>query len=225
MTAPSKLVAELVHQFADPLAFYRELIQNSLDAGSTRIEVVLRYQPGNPGVATAAVSDWGEGMTRQTIERYLLTKFRSSKEGDLTKIGKYGVGFMSVLAPAPQLVVVDTGRDGEDWRLLLEPDFSYELRRAPEPLEGTRVTLHKEMSPPDYRAWVDGSRAAVRRWCKHAEADISFSAGGSDGSPPGEPEPVRAPFVVDAPFQVEHREEGTLIVAGVARVRPAPYGF
>ena len=216
----SKLADDLIHQFADPFAFYRELVQNSLDAGSARIEVTLRYLPGSPGVATASVADWGEGMTRDTIERYLLTKFRSSKAGDLTKIGKFGVGFMSVLAPAPQLVVIDTGRDGEDWRVLLNPDLSYELRRAPEPVEGTRVTLHKEMTPAEYRDFATGSERALRRWCKHADADITFAAGDADGGAPGAPEAVREPFTVDAPYQVEHREEGTWIVAGVARGAP-----
>lgn len=45
MQGPFGFVEELVHQFTDPFAFYRELIQNSIDAGSTRIEVSLSYRP------------------------------------------------------------------------------------------------------------------------------------------------------------------------------------
>src|SRR5688572_21322462 len=101
------IVDELVHQFTDPFAFYRELIQNSIDAGSTRIEVSLTFRPGvTTGWCLAAVSDWGEGMNRKVIEGYLVTKFRSTKENDLTKIGKFGIGFMSVFACLPDAVTV-----------------------------------------------------------------------------------------------------------------------
>ena len=56
-----------------------------------------------------------------------LTKFRSSKEDDPSKIGKFGIGFMSVFAPRPELVVVDTSLDGDDWRILFNKNRSYEL--------------------------------------------------------------------------------------------------
>jgi len=39
------LVDELIRQFADPLAFYRELVQNSIDAGATSIGVSLGWDP------------------------------------------------------------------------------------------------------------------------------------------------------------------------------------
>ena len=174
--APSgsqEMLRELVHQFSDPLAFFRELVQNAIDAGSQRVEVLLRFEPGLPrGIAIACVRDWGEGMTREVIETYLLTKFRSSKEKDPTKIGKFGIGFMSVFAPGPELVVVETGRGKEAWRLLLHPDHRYDLLRHPEQLQGTRVSLHKELSAPDYAAFARGSREALRRWCRHAEPSL-----------------------------------------------------
>ncbi|MHB8879860.1 MAG: ATP-binding protein [Myxococcaceae bacterium] len=220
------MVEQLVHQFSDPFAFYRELIQNGIDAGSSRIEVLLRFEPGRQkGLATATVQDWGEGMNREIIETYLLTKFRSSKENDLTKIGKFGIGFMSVFSPAPELVVVETGRDGEYWRILFHPDRRYELLRCPEPVEGTRVILHKEMSAADYMHFSFRSREAIGRWCRHSEADVTFAAGDEGGEPPGAPASLRQPFGVDAPFQVEYREEGTLIVAGPARTDPPECGL
>ncbi|MBS1149384.1 MAG: putative heat shock protein [Myxococcaceae bacterium] len=220
------LLEELVHQFSDPFAFYRELIQNSIDSGSTRIEVVVAYQSAKKqGLATATVTDWGEGMNRKVIEDYLLTKFRSSKEHDLTKIGKFGIGFVSVFSCAPDAVVVDTGRDGEFWRVLFKKDKSYELLALDQPVEGTRITLHKRMGVAQYEEFAQKSAESVKRWCRHSEADIAFVAGKADGSAPPEPAAVNEPFVVDAPFQVEHREEGTLIVAGVARKLPATSGL
>ncbi|MBL8910266.1 MAG: ATP-binding protein, partial [Archangium sp.] len=220
------IVDELVHQFTDPFAFYRELIQNSIDAGSTRIEVSLRYTPGNPkGLALISVADWGEGMNREVIENYLVTKFRSTKENDLTKIGKFGIGFVSIFACAPDLITVDTSRDGESWRVLFKTDTTWELLRLDEPLEGTRITLHKELSGSEYEEFVTRSRESLSRWCKHSDADVVFTAGRSDGSPPPPAQPVKEPLAVDAPFQVEHQEEGTHIIAGPSRTEPPVTGM
>jgi HSP90 family molecular chaperone len=220
------IVDELVHQFTDPFAFYRELIQNSIDAGSTRIEVSLRWSPGTPkGLALISVSDWGEGMNREVIENYLVTKFRSTKENDLTKIGKFGIGFMSIFSCGPDVVTVDTSRDGESWRVLFKADTTWELLRLDEPLEGTRITLHKALSSSEYEEFVFKSRESLSRWCKHSDADVVFTAGRSDGSAPPAPQPVKEPLAVDAPFQVEHQEEGTHIIAGPARTEPPVTGM
>lgn len=220
------LLRDLVHQFSDPFAFYRELIQNSIDAGSSRIEVRLRFTPGaTTGTATAVVQDWGEGMNRQVIDQYLLTKFRSSKENDLTKIGKFGIGFLSVFAPDPDAVVVETGKDGESWRLLFKPDLTWELLASPEPCEGTTVTLHKSLGASAYLEFAARSEQSVRAWCRHSEADVAFAAGGPDGGPCPEPALVREPLAVRAPFQVEYREEGTHIVAGPSPRYPAKVGL
>jgi len=226
VNASGGIVEELVHQFTDPFAFYRELIQNSIDAGSTRIEVSLSYRPSpKQGLLLVSVSDWGEGMNRDVIENYLVTKFRSTKENDLTKIGKFGIGFVSIFACNPDVVTVDTGRDGEFWRVLFRADTTWELLKLSEPLEGTRVTLHKAMGPHDFDAFVEKSKESLSRWCRHSDVDVTFSAGASDGSPPPPPQPVREPLAVDAPFQVEHVEDGTHIIAGPARTRPPVTGM
>lgn len=226
MKGPGGIVEELVHQFSDPFAFYRELIQNSIDAGSSRIEVSLTWRPGTPkGLALITVADWGEGMNREVIENYLVTKFRSTKENDLTKIGKFGIGFVSIFSCKPDAVTVDTSRDGESWRVLFKSDTTWELLRLDEPLEGTRITLHKELTASEYEEFVVKSRESLSRWCKHSDADVVFAAAPPDGSAPPPGKPVREELRVDAPFQVEHQEEGTLIIAGPARVEPALTGM
>ena len=52
----------LVKQFANPMDFLRELVQNSIDAGSPRIEVELRFKGGDDGrgVAEIEVRDFGD---------------------------------------------------------------------------------------------------------------------------------------------------------------------
>ena len=196
MNGSGGIVEELVHQFTDPFAFYRELIQNSIDAGSSRIEVSLSYRPSpKEGLLLVSVCDWGEGMNRDVIENYLVTKFRSTKENDLTKIGKFGIGFVSIFACKPDVVTVDTGRDGEFWRVLFRADTTWELLKLPDPLEGTRVTLHKAMGPQDYDQFVEKSKASLLRWCRHSDVDVTFSAGGSNGSAPPTPTPDRKSVV------------------------------
>ncbi len=70
-------LANLVDQFARPLDFLRELAQNSIDAGSPRIEVEVAYEDGKAsddtaegkdGVLTITVRDFGEGMDEELID-------------------------------------------------------------------------------------------------------------------------------------------------------------
>src|SRR5688500_17073864 len=97
----------MVAQFADRCALWRGLVQNSIDAGTTRIDAVLTWEedagdPSGRGTLRAQVIDDGCGMDRGVIERALLVLFRSTKDGDRTKIGKFGVGFYSVFAIGPE---------------------------------------------------------------------------------------------------------------------------
>ena len=76
----------LVNQFARPLDFLRELVQNSIDAGSPRVEVWLRHRP-DESLMEIHVDDFGEGMDERVIDEQLTRLFSSTKEDDLTKIG------------------------------------------------------------------------------------------------------------------------------------------
>ena len=39
-----EILDELVHQFADPVSCFRELIQNSIDAGTSEIEINFSFE-------------------------------------------------------------------------------------------------------------------------------------------------------------------------------------
>lgn len=160
---------QLVHQFADPLACLRELIQNAIDAGSLQVDITLSW---HDEVATLQVADSGCGMTRAIIETRLTRLFASDKFGDHTKIGRFGVGFVSVFALAPDAVCVDTGREGASWRLLFARDRSYELRALPQPVEGTTVRILKTLPAAGFDALRRDAIAAVRRWCRHVQCEI-----------------------------------------------------
>ena len=58
------VLTRLVSQFASPYDFLRELAQNSMDAGSDRVEVTLEMHPlrGGEAVFELSVLDTGVGM-------------------------------------------------------------------------------------------------------------------------------------------------------------------
>src|SRR5689334_4006742 len=146
------LVADMVRQFADVHAFVRELVQNGIDAGAAGIEVAVERSAD--GVASVRVTDDGSGMTLAVIEDALLVLFRSTKDQDASKIGKYGVGFMSVFAIEPSEVTVDTWRAEGSYRVRLFPDHTYEIERAaPRDGHGSSVTLSKALAAADFEAF------------------------------------------------------------------------
>lgn len=195
-----------MHQFADRHAFLRELIQNAIDAGSNEVDVVLQFEPDPgdeaSGIATVRVDDSGEGMTREIIESRLTRLFASDKEGDRTKIGKFGIGFVSVFALEPDAVCVDTSREGQSWRVIFRPDRRYELLALPAAVDGTRVAVIKRMPRTEFEELRARVRTTVTRWCRHVDTVIRV-----------EGTPINEPFVADdAPCQVV-REVGDATIA------------
>lgn len=208
-------VHQMVRQFADPMAWLRELVQNALDAGASAISVHLDYQPdrvSDRGALLASVTDDGHGMDQDTIERSLVVLFRSTKDRDPTKIGKFGVGFFSVFGAGPSLVTVDSGRAGapEALRLSFRPDFTYELEAIP-PRRGTTVTLTLQRSSAEASEFAERSLAALARWCPHVAAPLQLSTHGI----PGGDRDVRIdrPFDIDGPVTLTHRVDARTVLA------------
>jgi hypothetical protein len=195
----------MVRQFADPHAFLRELVQNGIDAGAKKLIVTIDRD--GDGTVRTVVEDDGTGMTRAIIEGPLLTLFQSSKESDSSKIGKYGVGFLSVFATKPERVEVRTWtrQPGEAWILTLFPDHSFELARddAPYPGSGTLVTLVKTMDGEAYEAHAAKAEVSLSRWCRHAHVPIVLNG-----------ESVNQPLDVEALVKVTLEENGVRYVAG-----------
>lgn len=191
------IVDEMVRQFADRHAFVRELVQNAIDAGATRVSVSIS-RPGD-GTITTSVDDDGTGMTRAIIEGPFLTLFSSSKEDDPTKIGKYGVGFVSVFATEPEQVEVLTWRPEGTWRVRLFGDHTFELEREePRPGHGTIVTLLHRLPADASEAYVVGTTKALERWCRHAHLPLALWIDGGVTD-------MKRPLDLDA--VVTHRED------------------
>ncbi len=224
-TATSGVVDNLVTQFSNALDCFRELVQNSLDSGTARVEVWAEFEAGEGHIGSIAfhVDDFGEGMDESIIDKQLTQLFSSTKEDDLTKIGKFGIGFVSVFALDPRAVLVNTGRGGEYWEVLFDPDRSFSKSRLDVPVEGTQITIFLEGDYHRYQELVTGVRATLKRWCAHSETEVTFE----DRSPVGDDFPelevINEPFEVsgDRPARVE--VPGTEIV--LAYTSTPMYGF
>jgi hypothetical protein len=222
-TAAQGLVKDLVEQFSNPLDFYRELIQNSTDAGTNRIDVSLTYEAGDKGAGRAVirVEDDGEGMDEHIIDNFLLVLFKSTKEDDLTKIGKFGIGFVSIFAIKPELVRVHTAKNGESWRLDFPSFKRYDKYRIKEMRDGTLVELFKNMSRGDYDKLVQDSLTTIQYWCKHTETKIFFQ----DRTQDRPPESITQPFELPGGASLVYREEGTEVLLGFTGEAEPFYGF
>jgi hypothetical protein len=202
----------LVHQFSDPWSFLRELIQNAIDADSPEIDVCIEHEA--PDLLMVEVRDAGSGMDRQIIDTRLTRLFSSSKEGDYTKIGRFGIGFVSVFAIDPEVVCLDTGRNGEYWRVLFRKDRSFERIVLDTPIEGTSIRLYKRASENEVRAARIRAREVLGHWCKHARVEIRC-----DGVS------ITRPLSLDADCVITHEEEGTTVLLGFVEPREALRGY
>jgi hypothetical protein len=219
------IVGDVIAQFADPYAFYRELIQNAIDAGSPEILVELHHDKTTQRMH-ALVRDKGEGMTREIIENQLLVLFRSTKEKDRTKIGKFGIGFSSVLAPDPEVVVISTSRDGKKLTCHLYRDLSYELFDGGRATHaGTTIELEIGMSEERVEPFFRASEHALIKWCRHASVPVELVI---------KREPGKTSKRIDRPLDIEGAilevrrtvDNGALtVVAGVTASTTPYFGF
>lgn len=219
------IVDDMVRQFADRHAFLRELVQNGIDAGATRIDVRLERSPD--GAVRTSIEDDGSGMTRAIIEGPLLTLFQSSKESDSSKIGKYGIGFVSVFAIGPDRVDVRTRRDGEAWIVRLFGDHSFELETdaAPQPGTGTEVTLLHTMTAEEFALHARLTHEALTRWCRHARVPITLVS--LDGYEGGDARTINEEMTLPGAVvvTVTEKDETFVVAVGDAGANPTFGGF
>jgi hypothetical protein len=243
-TLAEQALNNLVNQFARPLDFLRELVQNAIDAGSPRVEVWVQYVPPRtpgPGVLEIHVDDFGEGMDEGVIDNHLTRLFSSTKEDDLTKIGKFGIGFTSIFAIEPDAVLLRTSRHGESWELLFHPDRSFDKVRSDKLVDGTKITLFKRMPRGEVEPYVRDMRWILGWWCAHSDTPVTFwdrtheeqltAADSADpfaqfaeAGPGTGPETINQPMLlVDSPLSLVREDAHVQAVVGYD---PAPrYGY
>ncbi|MDC0718260.1 sacsin N-terminal ATP-binding-like domain-containing protein [Nannocystis bainbridge] len=136
----------------DPWVFVRELLQNARDAGATKVEFTAEARGGR---WVLRCRDDGEGMTFAHARRYLFALYASSKESRRDQVGRFGVGFWSVLRFEPERIAIRSrarrpdpnSPDPEDrsgaWALELDGDLSTARKTTPPSLPGTEIELER----------------------------------------------------------------------------------
>lgn len=162
----------------DPWVFVRELLQNARDAGARNVTFTAGTQDG---VWRLHCRDDGEGMSYEHARRYLFALYASSKEQRRDQVGRFGVGFWSILRFEPRRIVirsrprlsVGTGPSGhvpEDsaWELELAGDLESANRRAPTMDPGTELLLERPAADSELErrvfeaAWQNARFLATR---------------------------------------------------------------
>lgn len=218
-------LSNLVTQFSSAWDYLRELVQNSIDAGSNHIEVWTEFEAGpaerpDDGVISIHVDDFGAGMTEEIIDKQLTQLFSSAKEDDLTKIGKFGIGFVSVFALQPAGVLVHTGRGGEFWEVFFHADLSFTKTRIDNAVEGTQITSFLAGDRSRYAEVVERVESTLRKWCAHSDTEITFE---DRSDPAATVRAINEEFTVPGEFTT-HATRGELSMV-LAYTRQPVYGF
>src|SRR5437588_3725232 len=169
-----------------PAAAVKELVENAIDAGATRIDITLR----EGGQALIAVADDGSGMSRDelalAVERHCTSKLPDDALLAITMLGFRGEALPSIGAVSRMRIVSrPPGSDGA-WEILIEAG----VKRAPQPAAhppGTRVEVRdlffatparlKFLKTPRYER--DQAVDAVRRLVM-AYPEIAFTVIGDE---------------------------------------------
>jgi DNA mismatch repair protein MutL len=168
-----------------PAAVVKELVENALDAGAGRVEVVLR----DGGRAFVAVADDGRGMSAEelelAVERHATSKLPDDDLVHIRTLGFRGEALPSIGAVSRMTVMSRPAGAGEAWSLAVEGGRKGGLQPAAQ-AKGTRVEVRdlfyatparlKFLKSP--RAETAQVRDALLRLAMaHHEVDFSLSDG------------------------------------------------
>jgi DNA mismatch repair protein MutL len=163
-----------------PASVVKELVENSLDAASTRVEVEL----GDGGTSRILVRDDGAGMNRRdaslSVLRHATSKIRSVKDIEsVNTLGFRGEALPSVASVSSFSLTTSTG-EGAATKVVVEGGAEAEVSPASHP-KGTTVVVDRLFyNVPARRAFLKGpraERAAITEVLTHlaiAHPDVAF---------------------------------------------------
>lgn len=140
------LPPEIIHRIAagevvdKPSSILKELVENAVDAGSTRIQVTLI----DGGLRSIQVDDNGSGMTREDLEaciqRHATSKISTLEELDAIPLLGFRGEALSAASSVSRLTI-DTFREGDGGWVLRVTGGAREAVKPSARKLGTRVTL------------------------------------------------------------------------------------
>ncbi len=142
-----------------PASVVKELAENALDAGATRVEVEL----DDGGTSRILVRDDGSGMTsedaRLSVLRHATSKIQSVKDIEaVTTLGFRGEALPSVASVSSFCLTTSTG-EGSGTRVAVEGGAEADVSPASHP-KGTTVVVDRLFyNVPARRAFLRGPRA------------------------------------------------------------------
>jgi Histidine kinase-, DNA gyrase B-, and HSP90-like ATPase/Transglutaminase-like superfamily len=146
----------------DAWVFVRELLQNSRDAGATKVDITVERRGG---VDRFVCRDDGCGMSFEHAQKYLFTLYASSKRNQNDAAGRFGIGFWAVLRFVPDTVFVRSSPRAEPgWELRLSGDLETIEQSTTSLQTGTEIELVRSAGD------VDPVRAvweAIQRDARH----------------------------------------------------------
>lgn len=163
-----------------PAAALKELVENAIDAGATRIDITLL----SGGIDLIDVADDGCGMSPSemalALERHATSKLPSDEIEAVTTLGFRGEALPSIASVA-RLTIESRVRSGDGWRLTVDNGETVDEGPSAVP-PGTRVQVAELFAKvPARRKFLRSERAeyaacvdVVKRLAM-ARADISFS--------------------------------------------------
>ena len=175
----------------DPWVFVRELLQNARDAGARNVAFTAETVDG---VWRLHCRDDGEGMSYEHARRYLFALYASSKEQRRDQVGRFGVGFWSILRFEPRRIVIRSrprlsagtgpsahGPEDSPWELELSGDLESATRRTPTMEPGTELLLERPAPDAELErhvfeaAWQNARFLATR---DHPELPLRITVNG-----------------------------------------------
>jgi DNA mismatch repair protein MutL len=142
-----------------PASVVKELVENALDAGASRVEVEL----DDGGTSRIFVRDDGSGMppedARLSVLRHATSKIQSVKDIEaVTSLGFRGEALPSIASVSSFSLTTSTG-EGSGTRVAVEGGAEAEVSRASHP-KGTTVVVDRLFyNVPARRAFLRGPRA------------------------------------------------------------------
>ena len=135
MTRVHQLDAHLVNKIAAgevierPASVVKELVENSLDAGSTRIEIAIE----GGGTDRIQISDDGEGMSRDdlwlAIQRHTTSKIRTERDLEqIATLGFRGEALASIVEVSRATITSRSPDDDEATRVVIDGGVVGETR-------------------------------------------------------------------------------------------------